>query len=79
MAVLIILIDNLHAGEHSNWGTLSPTATVLQLFNHKLFHFHLVTSESQYAQYVRARASLSGSNDFTLHPPRQSELLNLRN
>ena len=31
MVVLIILIDNLHAGGHSNWGTLSPTATVLQI------------------------------------------------
>ena len=30
MVVLIILIDNLHAGVHSNLGTLSPTATVLQ-------------------------------------------------
>ena len=68
MVVLIILIDNLHAGGHSNWGTHSPTATV-----------HSVTSESQYAQYVRARGSLSGSNDFPLHPPRQSELLNPRN
>ena len=31
MVVLIILIDNLLAGGHSNWGTLSPTATVLQI------------------------------------------------
>ena len=38
-----------------------------------------VTSESQYAQYARARASLSGSNAFPLHPPRQSELPNSRN
>ena len=30
MVVLIILIDNLHAEGHSNWETLSPTATVLQ-------------------------------------------------
>ena len=30
MVVLIILIDNLHAEGHSNRGTLSPTATVLQ-------------------------------------------------
>ena len=73
--VLIILIDNLHAGGHSNLGTLSPRVLLQQFSNNLItnyFIFTQVTSESQYPQYARARASLSGSNDFPLHPPRQA-------
>ena len=56
---------------HSNWVTLSTTASVFQQFNHILFNFPWITSKSQYAQHVRAHASLSGSSDFPLHPPGQ--------
>ena len=62
----MILIDNLHAEGHYNWGTLSTTApeghynwgtlssiaSIFQQFNQILFYFHSITSESRYAQHV---------------------------